>query len=191
MHSARILLSVAGVPLLAGCMMMGGSGHTAYLGPTHEPGHTVRSVVTTSPLHAAASTNGLVIEIFVPTASQGAAVTIDARVFADGDDHEVIEGAVWLRIQTPNGAVEEIRMQRPQSSTGGTYRAEYRFLLAGLYLVTAVGREGSGSDLRTASVTTEVEVTSTPHGDQHGWLMPAAILGGLGMIAMMAVMMGN
>lgn len=191
MHSARAVLSAAGVPLLGGCMMMGGLGHTAQLGSMDESGHAVTNAVATSPQRAAASTNGLTIEILVPTPIQGAAVTIDARVSADGDDHEVFDGDVWLRIRTPSGTVEQVRMERPYSSTGRTYRAEYRFPAAGLYVVTAEGREGSGSELRTASVTTEVEVGGTPHRGQHGWLMPAAILGGLGMIAMMAVMMGN
>jgi len=191
MYSPRILLSVAGIPLLGGCMMMGGPGHMAHLGSMDQSGHSMRTATATASQHAAATSNGLTIEIFVPTPSQGAAVTIDARVSANGDDHEVIDGDVWLRIQTPSGTIEQVRMQRPYSSTGGTYRAEYRFLTAGLYLVTAEGREGSGSELRTASVTTEVVVTGAQHGGDHDWLMPAAILGGLGMIAMMAVMMSH
>jgi hypothetical protein len=50
---------------------------------------------------------------------------------------------------------------------------------------------GSGVDARTVSVTTETEVGGRMRGHEDGWLVPAAVLGGLGMVGMMLLMMGG
>ncbi len=89
--------------------------------------------------------------------------------------------------QTPGGSVDQLRMQRLHASATATFQARYSFAADGLYLVTAEGRAGKGAHVRTVSVTARAVVGQDMHGGGHDWLMPAAVLGGLGMLAMMAI----
>jgi len=191
MHLTRVVQSVAGVPLLGGCMMIGGLGHTGGRAWMDEPGHTVSGQGATTLQRAEASNNGLTIALSFPTPSRGDTVTIDAQLLMERSQDQRSDGDVWLRIQTPDRRVDRIRMQRDQVSAKETFQAQYCFPGAGVFLVTADGRAGTGSDMRTVSVTTVAEVGSSTHGVRHDWLLPVAALSGLAWIAMMVVMMGS
>ena len=191
MRLTRPVLGVAGVPLLSGCLMLGGMGHTGDgLGvPTAIDGSSTQ---LPAPLQRAeASSGSLTLALSFATPRSGAAVAIDAQLRADSAPHELTDGNVWLRIHTPGGSVDQFRMQRVYSSTAGTYQAQYRFPTAGLYLVTAEGRTGMGADVRTVLVTAEVEVSRGAQGDRHDWLAPVRILSSLGMVVTMALMMAG
>ena len=158
MQLTRVVLGVAGVPLLSGCLMLGGAGHT---GNVHgvAPAVDGGSRELSAPFQRAeASSGSLTLALSFVTPRGGAAVTIDAQLHTDSASDAPTDGDVWLRIQAPGGGVDQFRMQRVQSSAAGTYQAEYRFSTAGLYLVTAEGRTGIGDHVRTVLVTTELEV---------------------------------
>ena len=192
MNLARVLLGIVWAPTLSGCMMLGGMGHTGGPGAMPLVGHAESRGMPLPHQRAEASNGGLAIELSIPSPSGTAAVAIDARLNTDNSHHELTDANVWLRIQTPSGRVDKIHMQLRESSSAGTYRAHYAFPAAdGLYLVTAEGRTGTGADLKTASVTVEVEAGGAARGGGHHWRTPAAVLGGLGMVAMMALMMGG
>lgn len=189
MGLTRLLLNTAWVPLLSGCMMWGGMGHTSgtdWMGGT---GYAKNGQLSQPLERAEATSGGLTIALSFPTPSSS--VAIDARLFTDGAAHKVVDGDVWLRIQAPSGAVDQLRMQRLQPSSEGAYQARYSFATAGLYLVTAEGRTGSGADERAVSVTAREQINGHPQDGRHHWVMPAAVLGGLGMVATMALMMAG
>lgn len=186
----RVVLSVAGIPLLSGCMMMGGIGHTGGLGGTAGAGHTESAQIGAPLERAEASSGGITIALSFRLPSHGAEVAIDAWLRADSAHHELADADIWLRIRTPSGGVDEIRMERLGSS-GETYQAHYGFPTAGPYHVTAEGRVGTAAAVRTVSVTTRVEVEGESHDGRHDWLMVGGILGGLGMVVLMALMMGS
>lgn len=188
MGLTRSLLNTAWVPFLSGCMMWGGMGHTSGTDWMGGMGYAKNGE---SLQRAEASSAGLTIVLSFPTPSSGAAVAIDATLFADSAPHALIDGDVWLQIQTPSGAVDQLRMERLQPSSEGAYETRYSFATAGLYLVTAEGRTRSGADERAVSVTAQAQVNGHAQDGGHHWLMPAAVLGGLGMVATMALMMSG
>lgn len=191
MRITNLVLRVVWVPLLSGCMMMGGMGHTGSLSGWDQTGHATNGHAG-APLHRAeASSDGLTIVLSVAAPSGRAPVAIDAWLRADTAGHEITDGEVWLRIQAPDGHVDQLRMQRLDAAPAGAYSAQYGFPTPGRYFVTAVARSGTGADARTVSVTAGVDIGSPAHDGHHGWVMPVAILGGLTMVAMMALMMGN
>lgn len=182
---AMRLLPIAWAPFLGACMM-GGVAHTSRVGGAG-PGHMGE---TPDPMHyAEASGESVTIELSFPTPRRGGPVAMEARLSGADESDASTEGAVRLRVDTPGGYVDEVRMERFQSSDGPIYRATYDFRTPGSYLVTAQGSMMPGADARSASVTTRVDVEDAAYGDRHGWVMPMAILGGLGMIVMMVVMM--
>jgi hypothetical protein len=189
MNLEKAVLSVAAVPLLGGWMMMGGIGHTG--GPAGMAGAAhMESGPVAAPLERAEATSeGLTISLSFAPSSAGELVAIEARLRADDGSAEPTDGEIRLRIEAPDGSVEEIRMQ-PVRSFAGTYGAQYVFPTAGLYLVTAEGRVGTGADVRTVSVTSRAEVGPETRDGRHGWIAPA-IVGGLGMAALMALMMSG
>src|SRR5512145_1092469 len=186
MGFTRLMLNTAWVPVLSGCMMWGGMGHTSGTDWTGE----TRYAKNGQPLQRAkASSAGLTIALSFATPSGGAAVPIDAQISEDSVGRELTDADIWLRIETPGGAVNELRMEPVQSSRAGAYEAHYSFPVTGLYLVTAEARTGSGSDERTVSVTARAQIYDHAQGGRHQWLVPGAVLGGLGMVATMALMM--
>lgn len=186
MNLARIVLSVAAVPLLGGCMMMGGIAHTG--GPAG-PAHMETGPVAAPLERAEATSGGLTIALSFPPPSSGELIAIEARLRADDAPPKPTDEEVWLRIEAWGGSVEEIRME-PVRSSSGTYRAQHVFPTAGLYLVTAEARVGPGADVRAVSVTSRAEVSRDARDGRHGWIAPA-VVGGLGMVALMALMMGG
>ena len=182
-------LGVAAVPLLSGCMMMAGWGHTAAL-DTHATGHMVSAQRVVWSQRAEASSDGLTVTLFVPV-SESAVVIISAGLRSEHDDQGPADGEIWLRIRTPDGTVDRFRMQEPRSPGDGMYRARYAFVASGTYVVTADARSGTGEAARTVSVTAEVVAGDDPWHDQHHWLTPAAFVGGVGILALMAVMMAG
>jgi hypothetical protein len=187
MDLKRAAMGITWVSLLSGCMM-GGMAHPGGMGGVG-PRETGQAL---GPLqYAEASSGDLTIALSFPTPSSGAMVAMDARLTTASDPHELINGKIWLRIQTPSGSLDELRMQRLHSSAGATYQATYNFRTPGFYLVTAEGSIETDANVRTASVTTRVPVSGEVHADRHDWLMPMAVLGGLGMVVMMVVMMGS
>lgn len=191
MRLTMAVLSVAGVPLLGGCMMMGGWGHAAGLmGPgLTRPG--VSEQRTASWRHAEAASDGLTLTLAFPVPTGGDGVTISAWLRWDDDVPEPPDGEIWLRIQTPGGSVDRVRMQEPASPADGTYRAWYAFVMSGTYVVTADARSGTGADTRMVSVTAEMETGDVRWDGESGWVTPAALAGGLGMLALWAAMMGG
>lgn len=182
------VFGAAWVPLLSGCMMPFGAWHGD--GPSGM-GHMASWEVTEVTQNAEASDDGLTIGLSFATPGWGREALIDASLSEEGVRREPVRGEVWLRIRTPGGSVDQLRMDPLGLSQGATHRARYRFADAGLYQVTAEGRIGSGSDTRSVSVTTDTEVDGRIHGHGDRWLPPAAVLGGLGMVAMMILMMGG
>ncbi len=191
MQLTRAVLGVAGVPLLSGCMMMGAMGHTGGLAGTGMAGPMEGEKVEGSLQRAEASSGGLAIALSFPAPTSGTVVTISALLLSDSGDQEPTDGEIWLRVRTPGGSVDRLRMQSVRSSGAATHRARYGFVTPGLYLVTADARLGTGGDVRTVSVTARAKVSTEAHVDRHEWLMPAAAVGSLGMVAMMVVMMGG
>ncbi len=189
MDPRRVVLGAVCVQSLSGCMVMGGIGHMGG-GAISAPGDMQSRDLSASVQHAEASSGGLTIALSFPSPTGGdGAVPIDAWLITDTDHRDLTDGVVWLLIQTPTGGVDRVDMQL-HSSSAGTYRARYRFTVSGSYLVTAEGRSGTGADMRTVSVTTEATVEGGS-GGRDGWVTPVAVLGGLGMVVMMALMMVN
>jgi hypothetical protein len=170
-------------------MMMGGIGHTG--GPAGMAGAAhMESGPVAAPLERGeVSSEGLTIALSFASPSRGELIAIEARLRADDGPDEPTYGEVRLRIEAPDGSVERIRMQ-PLGPSSGTYRAPYLFATAGLYLVTAEARVGAGADVRTVSVTSRAEVGGDAHDGRHAWIAPA-VVGGLGMAALMALMMSG
>lgn len=208
MTRTKVVLGAVSVPLLSSCMMMGGLGHGVGSGPMSGPGHAAGSGyagdprwveaddVETVPAHAPlqrteASNGGLTIELSLPTPHMGGIVAIDALLRMESNQDELTGGDVWLRVRTPSGSVDSLRMQPAHSSRGQTYRTYYGFPLGGLYLVTVEGRTGVAGDSRAVSVTARVDGGSETHGKRQNRLVPAALLSGAGMAALMVLMMGS
>jgi len=190
MRVTSTALSVAGAMLLGGSVALGGMGHGGNLGA--HAGHEGARLVPV-PLHRAeASSSGLTIALSYPRPSSGVAVAIDARLRGDGTPHELNDATVWLRIEAPDGSVEELPMPPLSASATGTHRVQYVFPSAGVHLLTAEGQVGMGAAARTVSVTTATDVGREASAiDHRHWHAPAALLGGLGMVAMMALMMAG
>lgn len=191
MYRTRMMLGAAWVPLLSGCMMWGGMGHAGGLAWMDGAGYAENGQPPAPLQRAQASTGGLTITLAFPTPGTGVALPIDAWLSLEGAEPQPVGEEVWLRIQAPDGTIHQVRMQRPDASAAGTYRAYYRFPAAGLYLVTAEGRARAGTELQTASVTAGAEISRRAYAGHHDWLLPAAVLGGVGMVAWMAIMMGG
>lgn len=127
-----------------------------------------------------------------PTPDGWTEIPIEARLRWSADGPELPNADVWLRIQTPGGGIERVHMQSVKPGTGDRYRAHYDFRAAGSYLVSTDASVKTGGSQQTVSVTSSLEVAGRPHaGDGHGWMMPVVVLGGLGMLAMMVVMMAS
>ena len=96
-------LGVAAVPLLSGCMMMAGWGHTAAL-DTHATGHMVSAQRVVWSQRAEASSDGLTVTLFVPV-SESAVVIISAGLRSEHDDQgrpTVRSGCVSARPTGPS-----------------------------------------------------------------------------------------
>jgi len=190
--SIRIsVLGAASVSLLSGCMMAGaawhgGGGHA--MGPMAPPGSRTVTEVTRT---AEARSGGLTLGLSFATPEWGDAALIDAALSEAGVGREPTSGEVRLSIRTPGGRVDQLDMEPLGLSPGVTHRTRYRFADVGLYQVTAEGRVGSGADVRAVSVTAETEVGGQMRSHDVDWVAPAAVLGGLGMVAMMVLMMGG
>jgi hypothetical protein len=156
MHLPAAVLGIVGVPLLSGCMLMGGWGHTAGLGASMA-GHTVSRQTVGSLQRSEASSGGITITLSFPTPTIGSVVAISALLRSEGGDREPADGEVWLRVQTPSGIVDQLRMQRPAGIADGTHQTRYSFSTPGLYVVTADARSGTGAEVHAVSVTIEVE----------------------------------
>jgi hypothetical protein len=181
MDMRKVALDVACISLLSGCMT-GGVGRA---GRFDRGG-------SGSLQYAEATTGDLTIALSFPTPSIRSEVAIEARLTAANGPHELIDGDVWLSIQTPGGNIDEVRMQRLHGSAEAVYGAAYNFWSPGSYLVTARGRLEEEAGAHEASVTTRAVVDGGPYAVDHGdWMMPMAVLGGLGMVVMMVVMMGS
>lgn len=143
--------------------------------------------------HEAEATSGdLTIAMSFPNPDGRAVIPIEARLRSSAEGLELMGAEVWLRIQTPSGSVERIQMQRVESRTGGSYRAHYELRSAGSYLVSTDASVKTMCSQETVSVTSSLQVRSRPDaGDGHGWMMPLAVLGGLGMLTMMVLMMSS
>lgn len=190
MRLTKTGLGIAAVPLLSGCMMMGGWGHTAAFG-AHPTGHMVSGERIVSSQRAEASSDGLTITLSVAAPAGRAVVTMSAWLRSDDGEEEPAESEIWLRIRAPDGVVDRLRMLEPRFPGDRTYRAEYALATSGTYVVTADARSGTGAEARTVSVTTEMVAGDDPRYDQHRWLTPVAFVGGVGMLALMAVMMAG
>lgn len=183
----RRVLGAAWAPLLSGCMMMGGMSHMGG-SAIAAPGDMESRDSSARLQHAEASSGDLtiVLSFAEPIVSDGP-VPIDVRLGRDGPRGDANDDVVWLLIETPDGRVDEVPMQRLHTSSAATYRALYTFTAPGLYLITAEGRTGTGADMTAVSVTAQAEVVRRP-GDRHGWITPLAVLGGLGMVVSMTLM---
>lgn len=183
----RKLMPIVWAPFLGACMM-GGMAHTSRMGG---PG-SVDADGAVGPLHyAEASSGGVTIALSLPAPTMVGAVGMEARLTGVDGPESAIDGEVRLRVRTPGGAVDELPMRSLHSTAGVTYRAVYDFRTPGSYLVTADGWTGAEEGANAASVTTRVDVVDESRWDRHDWTMPMAVLGGIGMLAMMAVMMSN
>lgn len=191
MHLTRAALGVVGIPLLSGCMMMGAVGHAGGLTGMGVTGHMESGRPAPLRQRAEATSSGLTIALSFPRPTSGGACTISALLRSDGGAREPTDGEVWLHVQTPGGSVDRLPMERYESSTGWIYQTRYVFLTSGLYVVTADARSSAGKEVRTVSVTTRAEVSARAHSAGHDWLPPAALIGSLGMVAMMVIMMGG
>lgn len=178
MYGIRALPSVAWVPVLSACMMMGGVS-----------GHGVNDHLNRPLQYAAASDADLAIALSFPAPSHGGTVPIEAQLRLQSDQPALTDASVWLRVRTPGGSVDEIRMQRAQSSVTAAYHAQYTFPTSGYYIVTAEGRMGEGTGARLVSVSIEADVGAPAPGADRHWLVPAAVVGGLSMALMMVLML--
>lgn len=190
MTLARIMLGGTGILSLGGCMMMGGWGHAAGPTGTHMDGHMGPQWTVAAPQRAESTGDGLTMTLSIPTAAAGTTITIGAQLRSGAGDPEPTDAEVLLRIEGPDGGTHNVRMQRVPSSGAPTHQAQYLFAAPGRYAVTAEARSGAAPDVRRVSVTTVAEVASPP-AFWRGWSVPAAIIGSLAMVAMMAFMMGS
>jgi len=191
MSTRTKVLGALWVPLLSGCMMPFGAWHGAgYAGMGHMQSRGAWDVTGVPPV-AEASDGGLTIGLSIATVGRGGEALIEAALSENGVRREPTRGEVWLTIRKPGGSVDRLRMASLGASQGATHRVRYRFGDAGLYQIIAEGRIGSGADTRSVSVTTETKVDGQIHGHGKGLLMPAAVLGGLGMVGMMVLMMSG
>lgn len=175
------MLGVVWLPLLGGCMATGVLHH-AGVPPEATYGEGWHETQATS--------GDLTIAMSFPTPEGRAVTPIEARLRSGADGLELTDADVWLRIQTPGGSVERLHMQSVRSRAADWYQAQYSFGTAGSYLISADASVKTEGSVQTVSVTSLLEVGGGPHArDGHGWMMPLAVLGGLGMLTMMVLMM--
>jgi hypothetical protein len=190
MTLARAVFGVAGIPLLGGCMMAGAWGHAGGpAGPSSDEHMAARWTAAASQ-GAEATADGLTIVLSIPAPTAGRLVTIGAHLRSDDSDQAPADAEIRLRVVGPGGSADDLPMRRDRSSEAGTHQAQYRFSVPGRHVVTAEARSGAGEDVRTASVTADAEVAAAPVY-RHHWSLPAAIIGSLAMVAMMAFMMAS
>lgn len=188
MHRMSVVLGVAWVPVLGGCMMMGGMHG---VGATGGGGDLERGPVSTELKYAEAVSGDLSLALSFPSPTADAAVPIGARLRTESDGRDLADAQVRLWIRAPGGSVDQVEMQHARSSVAGIFEAQYSFHALGRYLVTAEAQTGTVGDVREVSVTAEAEVGPAADRGRNTWLMPGALLGGLGMVALMAVMMSD
>jgi len=87
-----------------------------------------------------------------------------------------------------DGRVDQLAMRPIDSPTTGTYRGQYSFNSPGLYTVTADGRTGAGSAIRTVSVSIDTGVDAGAHAVRSDGAPRGAVLAGIGMAVVMAIM---
>lgn len=179
----RMLLGLAWVLLLGGCMMSPVGYHGGLYDGRARGGRP-------GPLQQAEAREGdLTIGLSFPRPVGGAPTPIDVRLGTDDDPPDPADADVRLRVVKPDGGVDQLAMRHTGDPAAATeYRAPYTFRTPGIYALTAEARVGAGAKARTVSVTTRSEVVPWTYDGHWDWLTPAALLGGLGMLAMMAVM---
>ena len=188
MNRLGAFLSLAGLSLLGGCGMMGMMGgmhgasgmHGSAAGHGHELAPMVQAQAESGDL-------AIVLSFPAPRAAAVAPVVVVLRTAGEATDPEDAE--VWLRVRTPDGNIDEVRMRSAPASAPGTYQAEYRFATAGPYAVTAEARAGGGPVARQVSVTTDVHLGAEVAARRQPWLTPATVLTGIAVGAMMILMM--
>lgn len=186
------VLGIVWVPLLSACMMVGGAGHTDGWDGPEDAGDAASGHAPAPLRRAEASSGGLTIALSIPAPAGGAALAIEAWLRPDSAGIDLDGADVRLRIETPGGRVDGLHMQRVDwPGPARHYQALYSFPTTGVYLVTAEGRTGTGPEIRMVSVTARADVSGHANGGRHDWVAPVAILGGLGMVAMMALMMSG
>jgi hypothetical protein len=176
------VLGIVGIPWLSGCMMM--SGMAGAVGMDHGWGEGDDGWQ-----QAEARNADLTLTLSFPAPARGGTVPIDARVATEDGRGQLTDPEIWLRVRTPGGSVERVRMEPVGPAPAGAFQTRYDFRSSGRYLVTADGRVGTGDAARTVSVTSEAAVRGHHRGGHHDWLGPAAVLGGLAMTALMVAMM--
>lgn len=191
MKQTTRMLSLAWVLLLGGCMMLGGTGHTGGWVGLDDYGYGSSTPGGAPSERAQASSAGLTLVLSVSTPNGAGPMAIDAWLRPDRADSDLGDADVWLRIENPRGGVDRLLMQRVDSLGSVWHRALYRSVTTGVHLVTAEAQTGTGADARTVAVTATVDVSGHPHHGGHNWVAPVAILGGVGMLAMMALMMSG
>lgn len=177
------MLGIVGVPLLSGCMTMSGMAGAGGMGHGWGEGDAGCQ-------QAKARNGDLTLTLSFPVQARGGAAPIDARVAIEDGRGQLTDPEVWLRVRTPGGSVERIRMEPVEPAPAGAFRTRYDFRSSGRYLVTADGRAGTGDAARTVSVTSEAAVGGPHRAGRHDWLGPAAVLSGLAMTVLMFAMMG-
>ena len=189
MRITGALLGVAAVTLFSGCMMvpMAHTGDSVGLAAAAQS-RTGQNAAMLGRAQARGDGLDLVLSYRTPS---GGATAFDAQLRTDGDPQELLDAEIRLRIRSPDGGVEQLAMRRVPSHATAQYHGAYRFPAVGSYLVTAEARTGVETYARTISVTTEVNAQDGSHHDQNDWLVPVAILGGLGTMVWMALMMGG
>lgn len=188
MHRMSVVLGIAWVPVLGGCMMMGGMHGVGAMGGDVDLGN---GPVSTELRYAEAVSGDLSIALSFPSPTGDAPVPIGARLRTERDGRDLTDAHVRLWIRAPGGRIDQVDMRHARSSVAGIFEARYGFRAVGRYLLTAEGRTGTEGDIREVSVTAEAEVGPAADRGRPMWLMPGAFLGGLGMVALMAVMMGD
>jgi hypothetical protein len=191
MQSIRAVLGVASIPLLSGCMGMGGWGHAGGSMGTVAPHHPAGGLTTVSVERAEASGDGLALALSFPTPTTGAVMTVSALLRWYDGDREPVNGEILLSIRTPAGSVDQLRMEKVQTVAAGAYEARYAFAESGRYVLTANAGWGTEVNARSVSVTTTADVGDDVYGHRHDRWVPAEVVGGIGMVALMVLMMGG
>lgn len=183
MNTGRRLLGGTWLILVSGCMTTGALHHSG-AAPDVADGQGWHRVE--------AHSGGLAIEMVFPSPGGRAVVPVEARLWAEAEGRELTDGEVWLRVQTPTGRVDRVRMRNVPSRDGDWYEAQYGFRTTGSYMLSADASVSTGESVHEVSVTTRLQVDEELHGGYgHGWVMPLAVLGGVAMLTMMAVMMSS
>lgn len=199
MQSAKkLVLSGLVIAALSGCSMMGmdhGGGGMCGM-PSHDSGYGGHENSTSRMSVDEMTANDAVISLKTPGFAAGVETILAVEAKSKLTGAPVSDAKVFFQIKPQNqassehaGHKQQVELQAVTSPEAGIYELKYKFEHAGPYEIT-VKVWFNDDDSATMTVVKNVLQSSdgAGHSDGHSGTTTWAILGGIGMVIMMAIM---